>query len=1810
MNPKNIFWSAIFSLALTISANAQYCITGPITNGEGNITNVVFNGATYNISNFTGCPTTPGFENYTLVDSANVIEGNSYTVTVTISPCGGFALDPGACQGWIDWNQNGVYNTTESIGSWTGNIYGSAKTATFTFTVPAGVSAGRTRLRLLLRQGYGTANTPPLDPCGTGFNYGSVEDYTVRVATLVTPCPNPSSPTAASVTDTSAQLNWTSAGTAFNVEYGVAGFALGSGTIVNTTANTLLLDNLNPATNYSYYVRNNCTLGGNGTSSWIGPINFTTLCAVQNMPYLESFAAPAPCFKTDGGSLNFVHDIGGQYMYAPIDGSGAGATAFLTSPRVLISADAQLTFKWSHAKVSWANDKLYAYIREYGTTIWVLVWSKTGNDLNSGSGVFVSELVNLSSAYNGKTVELKFVGEAGGYGSNIFVDDVSVSAQPACALPTNISFSNIQANTADINFVGASGSYHLEWGPAGFTQGTGVTDTATGSPFTLHSLVVNTTYDVYLKRDCTSSGNGWTAWLGPFTFTTVCGNYPTTYLSNFDADSTGLVPVCWSFVKTSGNGSAVIYKPSTSQSLQAFSAPKLVLYNSPGSNSALVSPSFSTLPLNGKQVEFKAQRGFSSNLPATLYAGTLSNPTNPSTFVVADTIVVGTTWQNYTVVLNAVPAGHTHFAFRVDPNLGSSSVAIDDFLLTDQPACLPPSNFKSKNITGNSAVISWAANNATAWSIEYGLAGFSLGSGTVVSGLTAPTYALTGLGQSVCYDVYITSQCGMFTNAAGPFQFCTLCSATAIPFTENFATWPLSCWSATSGANAFTAYNAGGLQMAQAAATYWPAGSNAVLRTKAFNINQEVQVSFKWSHLAAADQLYFYARVQPSDDWDTLKTWSGANFSSPATGINPSKFVPNQLIDEVLYLDSATYTNKIVEFKFELVATGAAAGATLFIDDFAVLPVPACPEPINFSTTNITGHTALANWQGTGSTFVIEYGPTGFTQGTGGSLFDTTSTTSYAFSALLPITFYDYYVRSLCGPNGNSAWKGPYTFTTGVSCPAPTAVAITNQTLTSVWASWQTGGASTWNIAVNSTPNIGTATKTFGIAADSVLLGGLNAATNNYFWVRDSCGPADVSVWIGPIAFSTTCTSFPLNYAENFNAWTPTNVPTCWSHNLGDLPWNAYTVGGGNMARFGAMQSLVGQTGLLSSPEINITDAAVLHFKWSHMVDVNNPNDTLFVLIKTAGAASWNTLASYHHGNFNTPNATAGLPAAVLSAATHNIPTSYTGQKIEIAFYVVSGSGADVFIDDVVVEAIPATAACLPPTNVSATNFTQTSATLNWTSTGNSWQISYGIGITNPTNGTKVLATAKPYVLSGLTSGSHYSIFTRKICGVDDTSAWTLATFANTSCSTFAMPFVEDFAAWTNPDFLACWNLEGGSQKLFPQATSGTSLISARADIFYTWQYGDDAFLTSPQIAITQNAILLLEWSKEHRATFNDSMIVLSRIVGAAAWDTVAVYEGTSFACNCTPTGSPNQIGFLNTDTLSLPATYVGQNIETALHIIGNKGYTLYINKISILADPAFVCSASTAVAASAISCVNATITWQSTNNTLSNNVIFGPAGFNPATAGTTIFGATSPYVLNGLQPATNYDVYVEDSCVVGLSNLANVSFTTTNSPLPILVAAHVVNAPTFSSLSVNFDASSSLNANTYKWLFGDGDSSNLATVAHAYTANGTYTVTLFANGDCGTVDTTFTVVIAGIGLDENQLNSAVLLYPNPTNGLLQVQTANVWQKAEVYDVTGRLLYSQPHPTTEIDLGHMPAGMYTVKIYFTSGVSAQRVVKR
>ena len=105
------------------------------------------------------------------------------------------------------------------------------------------------------------------------------------------------------------------------------------------------------------------------------------------------------------------------------------------------------------------------------------------------------------------------------------------------------------------------------------------------------------------------------------------------------------------------------------------------------------------------------------------------------------------------------------------------------------PVCNVATNVSSNSITANSAMISWNSDNASAsYTLEYGVSGFVLGSGTTLSE-SDTTSELTGLESSTTYDVYIKTLCSSDNTSleTNVYSFTTLVPDVVAEFKPNLS---------------------------------------------------------------------------------------------------------------------------------------------------------------------------------------------------------------------------------------------------------------------------------------------------------------------------------------------------------------------------------------------------------------------------------------------------------------------------------------------------------------------------------------------------------------------------------------------------------------------------------------------------------------------------------------------------------------------------------------------------------------------------------------------------------------------------------------------------------------------------------------------------------------------------------------------------------------------------------------------------------------------------------------------------------------
>ncbi len=141
---------------------------------------------------------------------------------------------------------------------------------------------------------------------------------------------------------------------------------------------------------------------------------------------------------------------------------------------------------------------------------------------------------------------------------------------------------------------------------------------------------------------------------------------------------------------------------------------------------------------------------------------------------------------------------------------------------------------------------------------------------------------------------------------------------------------------------------------------------------------------------------------------------------------------------------------------------------------------------------------------------------------------------------------------------------------------------------------------------------------------------------------------------------------------------------------------------------------------------------------------------------------------------------------------------------------------------------------------------------------------------------------------------------------------------------------------------------------------------------------------------------------------------------------------------------------------------------------------------------------------------------------------------------------------------------------------------------------------------------SSNITGTSYQWVDcnnGNANISGATSQSYTPTSNGSYAVVV-NNGSCSSTSNCVTVSTITTGLEENSLIYDLILYPNPTNGNVEITSTMNISKIEVYDLQGKQFEQKHSGMNSIDLSGCNSGIYIVRIIDDKGnVVNKRIVK-
>ena len=674
---------------------------------------------------------------------------------------------------------------------------------------------------------------------------------------------------------------------------------------------------------------------------------------------------------------------------------------------------------------------------------------------------------------------------------DLAIDDVSIAQRVTCPAPTGLTATRLTASSIQLNWTtGGATNWRVEYGPAGFINGAGTKINAGTNPFTVSGLNPSTSYEFRVKDSC--SATDVSPWSALASAMTDCGPIASPWLENFDGpnwvtspalQAYGAIDTCWSrplgtnywWRPSSGPTPTGLVANATGPSAdhttgsgkyvhgEALNGSGVALLRSPNVLLAgLITPELRFYYHQfGAQIDSLVVKVFRNGAETRVWGNTqqTASPTAP--------------WSEAVVSLASFLPDTVQvrwYAYRTPNNQNRVDVAIDDVSIANVPACAKPLGLTVTATTQTTGVMTWNPTGAGTYEVRYGPLGQVPFSGTTVTASTNP-FTLTGLSAGAVYAVSVRKVCSTTLQSAWSTidTLITLCGVVSAPYVENFEVgfdrgpaggqfWNQNstvgpCWVRTPlSSPAPPVYHWGGGQGATPTPNTGPSndhttGLGKYVYTEAGfgNPAGSVRIAYLTSpqillNGLTAPEIRFWYHMQG--------TTIGSLTVEVQTGSVTSPFVPldsivggqaNAWLERVVSLSA--YVNQTVSIRFKARTnssgpppnSSSSTRADIAIDDFSVKNAPPCPPPTALSATPLTSTSASISFTNAATgTAILEYGPVGFTPGSG-TLVSTTSN-PHILTGLTQGQSYQVYVFDSCAGGLTSSSFGPVSFST-FNCP-------------------------------------------------------------------------------------------------------------------------------------------------------------------------------------------------------------------------------------------------------------------------------------------------------------------------------------------------------------------------------------------------------------------------------------------------------------------------------------------------------------------------------------------------------------------------------------------------------------------------------------------------------------------------------------------------------------------------------------------------------------------------------------------------------
>ncbi len=628
---------------------------------------------------------------------------------------------------------------------------------------------------------------------------------------------------------------------------------------------------------------------------------------------------------------------------------------------------------------------------------------------------------------------------------------------PLCSAPTNVTVSQITGTSALLTWTpavfGATG-YTVAYTETGMDSWT--TQTVTGDSYMLSGLTPETAYTLTISSECDEGS----APVVTKTFSTTClyggdlhigdGTSTTSYLPEYSLYEYSYTQQIFLSSEMGGAGdiSSIAFEATTvadpTRNIQIY-----LMHTSSASGSSWLDASSAQQVYSGNYTFAPGWNTFNFTTPFQ-YNGT----DNLAVIVVDATGNWSSTnyFRNHTASQSLCRYTYQDdipYSISSTPSDGTSTTTRNNVIFgtpcDNTVTCIAPNVYVSA-VTENSIAFNWVPGNGeSSWELETSTDGTTWNSeGTVTS---AP-YILSGLNPNTMYYIRMRSICGggEFSSWVVVNQSTECGAITALPYMENFdshagATTASAavnnlpnCWNYFNiGTN--TSYS--GYPIIYTSSTYAASGSNLMRFYTSSGTSYSDQVAILPEIDVTVNpintlQLSFDARNNSSYTF-TLEIGVMTDPTDMATFMPVGNVVTtsNTYTNYEIPLDAYTGTGAYIAIRAPQPTSSYNAG---YVDNVVVELIPTCPKPTQVNMVNNTSTSIDLGWteNGTATSWLIEYGPVGFTHGNGTTV--NASTNPYTVSGLNPSTTYDFYVQADC--NGGDISNYSSVFSASTECEA------------------------------------------------------------------------------------------------------------------------------------------------------------------------------------------------------------------------------------------------------------------------------------------------------------------------------------------------------------------------------------------------------------------------------------------------------------------------------------------------------------------------------------------------------------------------------------------------------------------------------------------------------------------------------------------------------------------------------------------------------------------------------------------------------